>query len=105
MSLIIYGQWFEPYPIIEPFQGMSYDALAEIMMSLEPYGIVAFSQTCRTMHILFKVCIDMVLCQLAETGQVALLPIMEHKTWIDRIRSYVPEFELIPVGLSSCKSR
>lgn len=98
MSIVILAQWFEPYSIVRPFDIFSYDALVEILRWLKMPSILAFSRTCRTMHKLFKKCMDMMLYQLADSGKVILLPIIEHKPWINRIRVHFPNFELLPVS-------
>lgn len=90
------GCWFESHLIPAPLNVLSHDNLAIIIQQLPVVSIVALANTCQAMHKLFSKCLDMILHRQVEAGIVALLPIVEHKYWINRIRVHVPDFELIP---------
>lgn len=96
MALYVNGDWFPNQVVPEPFDQLPPDAMAEILMRMNPADMCAFSEACKSMHSMLWECLELVLCQLATSGELPLTYVTEHKPLINRVRVYVPEFTPLP---------
>ena len=84
--------WFNSKVPISPLNQLSNDIWSEIISYMDPLDMIAFAKTCKTMHKMLSLCLEMLLCEGANDGTLVLTYITEHKWLIDRVRVHCPDF-------------
>lgn len=91
-QMYINTAWFDSNAPVSPLDQLSNDIWSEIIGYMDPLDIIAFAKTCKTMHKMLWLCLEMLLCDAANDGTLVLTYVIEHKWLIDRVRVHCPDF-------------